>query len=134
MKCTDIFTKIICDLWSLHLSIIGIIVSIMTLLFSSIYSKVDELKNYESFDDINIMIRKTTLVNSISSFRDVNKKLKNVLLVTFFLFIISTILSYVELTLVVKVLISIVTIISVITIAWGVKIAIDIYKQYQKGN
>ena len=134
MKCTDIFTKIICDLWSLHLSIIGIIVSIMTLLFSSIYSKVDELKNYESSDDIHIMIRKTTLVNSISSFRDVNKKLKNVLLVTFFLFIISTILSYVELTLVVKVLISIVTIISVITIAWGVKIAIDTYKQYQKDN
>lgn len=134
MKCSDIFTKIICDLWSLHLSIIGIIVSIMTLLFSSIYSKVDELKNYESSDDIHIMIRKTTLVNSISSFRDVNKKLKNVLLVTFFLFIISTILSYVELTLVVKVLISIVTIISVITIAWGVKIAIDTYKQYQKDN
>ena len=134
MKCTDIFTKIICDLWSLHLSIIGIIVSIMTLLFSSIYSKVDELKNYESSDDIHIMIRKTTLVNSISSFRDVNKKLKNVLLVTFFLFIISTILSYVELTLVVKVLISIVTIISVITMAWGVKIAIDTYKQYQKDN
>lgn len=134
MKCSDIFTKIICDLWSLHLSIIGIIVSIMTLLFSSIYSKVDELKNYESSDDIHIMIRKTTLVNSISSFRDVNKRLKNVLLVTFFLFIISTILSYVELTLVVKVLISIVTIISVITIAWGVKIAIDTYKQYQKDN
>ena len=134
MKCTDIFTKIICDLWSLHLSIIGIIVSILTLLFSSIYSKVDELKNYESSDDIHIMIRKTTLVNSISSFRDVNKKLKNVLLVTFFLFIISTILSYVELTLVVKVLISIVTIISVITMAWGVKIAIDTYKQYQKDN
>ena len=134
MKCTDIFTKIICDLWSLHLSIIGIIVSIMTLLFSSIYSKVDELKNYESSDDIHIMIRKTTLVNSISSFRDVNKKLKNVLLVTFFLFIISTILSYVELTLVVKVLISIVTIISAIIIAWGVKIAIDTYKQYQKDN
>lgn len=134
MKCTDIFTKIICDLWSLHLSIIGIIVSIMTLLFSSIYSKVDELKNYESSDDIHIMIRKTTLVNSISSFRDVNKKLKNVLLVTFFLFIISTILNYVELTLVVKVFISIVTIISVITIAWGVKIAIDTYKQYQKVN
>ena len=106
----------------------------MTLLFSSIYSKVDELKNYESSDDIHIMIRKTTLVNSISSFRDVNKKLKNVLLVTFFLFIISTILSYVELTLVVKVLISIVTIISVIIIAWGVKIAIDTYKQYQKDN
>ena len=116
------------------MSIIGIIVSIMTLLFSSIYSKVDELKNYESSDDIHIMIRKATLVNSISSFRDVNKKLKNVLLVTFFLFIISTILSYVELTLVVKVLISIVTIISVITIAWGVKIAIDTYKQYQKDN
>lgn len=106
----------------------------MTLLFSSIYSKADELKNYESSDAIHIMIRKTTLVNSISSFRDVNKKLKNVLLVTFFLFIISTILSYVELTLVVKVLISIVTIISVITIAWGVKIAIDTYKLYQKDN
>lgn len=128
------FTQLINDIWSLHLGIISIVVSIMTLLMSSLYDKVEEYNNIKSSDDIHLMMRKTTLLNSIKVFRNVNRKLKNVLLSTFSLFLISTALKYLELTLLVDAIIVLVVILSVCLVFWGAKVAFDAFKQYQKDN
>ena len=60
------------DLWSLHLGMMGILVSIMTLLYASLSSKVEELKVLRISEDYTMMNRATAVENSVKALRKLN--------------------------------------------------------------
>ena len=91
MNITDSITS---DLWSLHLGIIGIFVSVMTLLYASLSSKVEELKILRVSEDFSIMNRATAVENSVKSLRKLNKLVAKILVCSFALFVVSTTLKY----------------------------------------
>ena len=61
--------SIIGDLWSVHLAIMGILVSVTTLLFASLSSKAEELDSIKNSTDYVLMNRATAVKNSIAIFR-----------------------------------------------------------------
>ena len=65
----SIMVSIIGDLWSVHLAIMGILVSVTTLLFASLSSKAEELDSIKNSTDYVLMNRATAVKNSIAIFR-----------------------------------------------------------------
>lgn len=90
----EIPDNVINDFWSLHLGIMGILVSVMTLLYSSLSSKVEELKVLRVSEDYAIMNRATAVENSVKSLGKLNKQIAKILVFSFALFVVSTTLKY----------------------------------------
>lgn len=127
----DFWSSMNNDLWSIHLAIIGIMVSVMTLLYATLCSKVEEMKCIENSSDFTLMNRKTIVSNSIKALRLLNKKVMVVLIGTFVLFIISSFLKYIEFNYS-EILISIVAVITLLLILCIAIIAYGVHAQYQK--
>lgn len=90
-----IWSILIGDLWSVHLAIMGILVSVITLLYTSLSSKVEEWKSIKKNKDYAQMQRSTALLNSIKTLRSLNRKVMWGLASTFILFIATTIFKYI---------------------------------------
>ena len=82
------------DLWSFQLAIMGILVSVMTLIYASLCSKVEEMKVLCKSEDYTAMNRTTALGNSIRSLRKLNLQVIKALVGAFVLFVFSTVLKY----------------------------------------
>lgn len=126
-----IWIDMIEDLWSVHLAIMGILVSVMTLLYATLSSKVEEMKCIKDSSDFTLMNRKTIVSNSIKALRLLNKKVMVALVGAFVLFVISSFLKYIECSYS-GILVSIVAVFTLLLILGIAIIAYGVYAQYQK--
>lgn len=127
----DFWSSMNNDLWNIHLAIIGIMVSVMTLLYAALCGKVEEMKCIKDSSDFTLMNRKTIVSNSIKALRLLNKKVMVVLFGAFVLFVISSFLRYIECGYS-EILISIVAVFTLLLILDIAIIAYGVYVQYQK--
>ena len=87
---------IVGDLWSFQLSIIGIAVSVMTLLFASHVGNVEAYNQIRKSKEINNQLYSINLSNSIKIYEKLNNKVLNILFYSCILFICSTIVKYIS--------------------------------------
>lgn len=126
------WTSLIGDLWSLHLAIMGILVSVLTLLYASLCGKVEELNNIKQSNDFVLMNRATAINNSVVRLRKLNKHVVIGLIISFCLFVLTTIIKYLLEGCIIKWIASFDAIFTIGLLAFGVKLAHGVYSQYQK--
>ena len=130
MEC--IWGSLIGDMWNFHLAIMGILVSMMTLLYASLCGKVEELNSIKQSKEYALMNRATAISNSIERLRNLNKQVMTGLVISFCLFVLTTIVKYSPQGCLTKWIVVINAIITIGLLAFSVKIALGIYSQYQK--
>ena len=128
----DIWKALISDMWNFHLAIMGIMVSIITLLYASLCGKVEELNSIKKSEEYFLMNRATAISNSIERLRKLNKQAMVGLVVFFCLFVLTTILKYLPQGCITKWIVVINAIITIVFLFLGTKTALGIYSQYQK--
>ena len=128
----SIMVFIIGDLWSVHLAIMGILVSVTTLLYASLSSKVEELDSIKNSKDYVLMNRVTAIKNSIAIFRKLNKQVMYGLIISFGLFTFSSILKYLPDSCVTNCLAIVDAVFTICLIAYGIYLWHGIYSQYKK--
>lgn len=128
----SIWTFLINDLWSVHLTIMGILVSVITLLYATLSSRVEELKSIKKSEEYVLMNRSTALHNSIKTLRSLNRKVTCGLASTFTLFVITSVLKYLPEANYTNWLVLIDTILTIGLLVYGVILAHGVYIQYQK--
>lgn len=128
----DIWGALIDDMWNFHLAIMGIMVSIITLLYASLCGKVEELNSIKQSKEYVLMNRATAISNSVERLRKLNKQVMAGLVIFFCLFVLTTILKYLPQGCITKWIVVINAIITIGVLVFGVKIALGIYSQYQK--
>lgn len=120
------------DLWSIHLAIIGILVSVVTLLYASLCSKVEELDGIKNSTDYVLMNRATAMRNSIIKLRKLNKHAMLGIIITFGLFVLTTILKYLPDCWGTNCLAVCDAVFTFFLIAYGIYLGNGIYSHYQK--
>ena len=115
------------DLWSLSVGMIGILVSVMTLLYASLSSKVEELTGLKKSKEYVIMNRATAVERTVKALQRLNRQVIWLLVMSFVLFLLSTVLKYFY---VCWLLVSDM-ILALLLIEMCVGLAYKIYSQYQ---
>lgn len=115
------------DLWSLSVGMIGILVSVMTLLYASLSSKVEELTILKKSKEYVTMNRATAVERTVKALQRLNRQVIWLLAMSFVLFLLSTILKYFY----VCWLLMIDMILALLLIVLCVGLAYKIYSQYQ---
>ena len=115
------------DLWSLSVGMIGILVSVMTLLYASLSSKVEELTILKKSKEYVTMNRATAVEKTVKALQRLNRQVIWLLAMSFVLFLLSTILKYFY----VCWLLMIDMILALLLIVLCVGLAYKIYSQYQ---
>lgn len=87
--------SIVNDLWTVQLSIIGIAVSVMALLFASHLGKVETQRHISKSKDINNELFSIYLSNGIKTLKLLNDKIVAVFFVACLLFVYSCVVKYV---------------------------------------
>lgn len=128
----DFLKTLISDMWYFHLAIMGIMVSIITLLYASLCGKVEELNSIKKSEEYFLMNRATAISNSIERLRKLNKQAMVGLVVFFCLFVLTTILKYLPQGCIAKWIVVINAIITIVFLFFCAKTALGIYSQYQK--
>ncbi len=127
----SIWGSFINDMWNFYLAIMGILVSMMTLLYASLCGKVEELNSIKQSEEYTLMNRTIVISNSIKRLRQLNKRVMIGLIITFCLLTLTTILKYLPVGGIIKWIVVINVIITFGLLALGIKLAHDIYSQYQ---
>ena len=115
------------DLWSLSVGMIGILVSVMTLLYASLSSKVEELTILKKSKEYVTMNRATAVERTVKALQRLKRQVIWLLAMSFVLFLLSTILKYFY----VCWLLMIDMILALLLIVLCVGLAYKIYSQYQ---
>lgn len=115
------------DLWSLSVGMIGILVSVMTLIYASLSSKVEELTILKKSKEYVTMNRATAVERMVKALQRLNRQVIWLLAMSFVLFLLSTILKYFY----VCWLLMIDMILALLLIVLCVGLAYKIYSQYQ---
>lgn len=87
---------IVDDLWSIQLAIIGIAVSVMTLLFTSHVGKVEAFRHICKSKDTNNELMSIYLSNGIRIYRQLNSKIVSVFTISCILFLYSSVVKYIS--------------------------------------
>lgn len=87
---------IVADLWSVQLAIIGIAVSVMTLLFASHVGKVETFRHICKSKDINNELMSIHLSNSMKTYQQLNSKIVAVFIISSILFLYSSVVKYIS--------------------------------------
>lgn len=130
MEC--FWNSLISDIWSIHLAIMGILVSVIILLYTSLCGKVEELNSIKQSEKYTLMNRITALTNSIENLRKLNKQVMIGFIISFCLFVLTTIIKYLPEGCIIKCLAILNAIITIGLLVFGVKLAHGVYSQYQK--
>ena len=130
----NVYDSLIGDVWNVHLVVMGLLLSMTTLLYASLCGKVEESDALKTSKDFSLMSRKIAINNSISKLGDLNNGIKKNLISFFIQFIITTIVKYLPKSCLCRnCCIILVTIIAVISMLYVAIILIPtIYSQYQK--
>lgn len=123
----EIAVNITNDLWSLSVGMIGILVSVMTLLYASLSSKVEELTVLKKSKEYVIMNRAMAVERTVKALQRLNRQVIKLLVMSFVLFLLSSVLKYFY----VCWLLMLDVILALLLIAFCVGQAYRIYSQYQ---
>ena len=126
------WVTLIGDMWSFHLAIMGILVSVLTLLYASLCGKVEELNYIKQSEEYALMNRAIAMSNSIDRLHKLNKKIMKSLIISFCFFILTTIIKYLPEVCIQRWIASFIAIITIGFLVFGVKLAHSVYNQYQK--
>ena len=126
------WVSLIDDMWNFHLAIIGIFVSMMTLVYASLCGKVEELNSIKQSKEYALMNRATAISNSIERLRKLNKQIMIGLIISFCLFVLTTIIKYILDGCIIKWIVGFNAIITIILLVFGINLAHNIYSQYKK--
>ena len=128
---TDI-TRIVSDLWSFQLSIVGIAVSMMTLLFASHVGKAEAFQHVSKSKDINSEYLSIYLSNGIKTYKQLNSKIVAILILSGLLFLYTTITKYISNECVLFWMCIVDVLLTVTLAIWAVCVMIKVYRQYRK--
>ena len=120
------------DLWSIHLAIIGILISVITLLYASLYSKVEELDGIKNSTDYVLMNRATAVRNSITKLRELSKHAMYGIIITLGLLVLTTFLKYRPDSCIINCLTVCDAIFTICLIVYGLYLGYEVYSHYQK--
>jgi len=120
------------DLWSIHLAIMGILISVITLLYATLCSKAEELEGIKNSTDYVLMNRATAVRNSIMKLRELNKHAVHGIIIAFCLFVFTTILKYLPDCCIINCLTVCDAISTIFLIAYGLHLGYGVYSYYQK--
>ena len=115
------------DLWNFSVGMIGILVSVMTLLYASLSSKVEELTVLKKSKEYITMNRATAVERTVKALQRLNRQVIRLLVMSFVLFLLSTVLKYFY----VCWLLMLDMILALLLIVLCVGLAYKIYSQYQ---
>ena len=115
------------DLWNFSVGMIGILVSVMTLLYASLSSKVEELTVLKKSKEYITMNRATAVERTVKALQRLNRQVIWLLAMSFVLFLLSTVLKYFY----VCWLLMLDMILALLLIVLCVGLAYKIYSQYQ---
>ena len=127
----NIWTFLISDIWNFHLAIMGVLVSMITLLYASLCGKVEELNSIRQSKEYSLMNRATAMRNSIERLRKLNKQVIIGVLISFCLFVLTTIIKYMPESYMTKWIATSIAIITIGLLAYCIKVAYGVYSQYQ---
>ena len=114
-------------LWSFSVGMIGILVSVMTLLYASLSSKVEELTVLKKSKEYITMNRATAVERTVKALQRLNRQVIWLLFMSFVLFLLSTVLKYFY----VCWLLMLDMILALLLIVLCVGLACKIFSQYQ---
>lgn len=126
------WASLVGDVWNIHLAIMGILVSVMTLLYASLSGKVEELNSIKQSEEYALMNRATAISNSIERLRNLNKRVMIGLVISFCLFVLTTIIKYLPEGCITMWVAAFIVFITLGLFIYGIILAYDIYSQYQK--
>lgn len=128
----NIYDSLVGDLWSFHLAVIGIMVSVITLIYASLCNKVEELSSIKNSKEYALMNRATALQNAIGKLRTLNSHAMRGLIFASFLFIMSSVLKYLPARCVVNWLVTIDALLTLGLLIYCALFVHDVHSQYQK--
>ena len=120
------------DLWSIQLTIIGIAVSVMALLFASHVGKVEAHRHISKSKDINNELMSIYLSNGIKTYQQLNIRIVAVFIASCILFLYSCIVKYIGCETVVFWMGLTDLLFSIVLIVWAVCVIMNVVKQYKK--
>ena len=124
--------NVLCDLWAFQLALVGILVSVMTLLFASIVSNVEAYNHTKNKKDINSQYLTTHLVNLKEIFKVLNKRIIFVFFCSLLLFVYSTIAKYCNGDCLLFWLCVVDIMLTMALCAWMMVVMAKVYRQYIK--
>ena len=128
---TDIM-KIISDLWSFQLSVVGIAISVTTLLFASHVGKSEAYQHVSKSKDINSKYLSIYLSNGIKTYKQLNTKILAILIATSILFLYTTVTKYVTNECLLFWMCVVDLLLTVALMIWVVCVMFSIYRQYRQ--
>lgn len=123
---------IVADLWSIQLAIIGITVSVMTLLFASHVGKVEARRNISKSKEINNELIRIYLSNAIKTYQQLNSKIVSAFIFSCILFLYSSVVKYISCETVVFWMGLADLIFTMAIICWAVCVIMKVVGQYKK--
>lgn len=79
------------DLSTLQLAVVGILVSVLTLVYATVVSKREEYRSIRKSTDTNLRNRAVELINDIKKLKSYCKQLLGIIVVSFLLYLLFTI-------------------------------------------
>ena len=125
-------SNIVNDLWSIQLSIIGISVSVMALLFASHVGKVEAYRHISKSKDINNELMSIYLSNGMKTYQQLNNKIVAVFITSCILFLYSCVVKYISCEAVVFWMGFADMLLTVALIVWTACVIMCIVGQYKK--
>ena len=129
----ELVKDITSDLWSFQLSVIGVAISVLTLLFASHVGKAEAYQHVSKRKaDINDEFLSIYLSNGIKTYKKLSGQILYLLVTTLVGFLFTTIIKYLE-SGCLKYWLTIVDILlTALILVWSICLVVSVYNQYKK--
>lgn len=114
------------------MSVVGIAVSVMTLLFASHVGKAEAYQHVSKSKDINSEYLSIYLSNGIKAYKQLNSKIVAILILSGLLFLYTTITKYISNECVLFWMCVVDLLLTVALVIWAVYVMIKVYRQYRQ--
>lgn len=128
----EIVKNILADIWSLQLSVVGIAVSVITLLFASHVGKAETYQHVSKRKvDVNDEYLGIYLQNGMKTYRRLSSQILWLLVVTMLAFVYTTVVKYIDYGCSKKWMALVDAVLTIVILMWSVCIVVRVYKQYK---
>lgn len=133
MSCvSDKVPVVLVDLWAFQLAVIGILVSVLTLLFASLVGNIESYNKVKDRVDINSQYLTTHLDNKKMIFKLLGNRIVTLFVCSSILFIYSTVAKFCKGDCLVFWLCFVDMLLTVALVMWIVIFLVKVYRQYVK--
>lgn len=120
------------DLWAFQLAVIGILVSVLTLLFASLVGNVESYNQVKDREDINSQYLTSHLTNKKLIFKGLNNKIITLFVCLSLLFIYTFIAKYCKGDCLIFWLCFVDVLLTMALVVWMIILLVKVYHQYIK--